>query len=225
MENDCQIFNSLFQCLSSWNIPNSNKLIARRWGDSLGPDFKFDFKQRCYIHCHFFHWRIFSGKEARAKSSKDTFLHPARLPDHVDPLQRPGRHEGHPWCWPRGHTSIKLVWQNAKLVWGTLCKVPHKFTHRDRVSWPTLWKELNLRIIIQVFIILVHHILKLLMRQPNYVNEEKMSRAGFYSASLIPTFYSPLTRRFQTTSNWNSCFIFMIFSSDTSRSKNKSKNY
>ena len=49
----------------------------------------------------------------------------------------------------------------------------------------------------EVFIILVHHILKLLMR-PNYVNEEKMSRVGFYSASLIPNFI----RTCQTLSNY-----------------------
>ena len=38
-----------------------------------------------------------AGEEAGAEGREDSLLHPARLSHHVDPLQCPCCHEGHPW--------------------------------------------------------------------------------------------------------------------------------
>ena len=67
-----------------------------------------------------FHCEIFSGKEAGAKSSKDSLLHIVGLSDHMDPLQRPRCHEGHPWCWTWGDAAKK---RGLTKCWLTQCKV------------------------------------------------------------------------------------------------------
>ena len=77
--------------------------------------------------------------------------------------------------------------------------------------------KMKVRIIIEVFMILRHHILKLLMR-PNYVNEEKMSR--FYSASLIQNFIPHFSRRIQL----KFFFILMTFSLNLMKPQVTSKN-